>query len=205
LGARVDNISSLIQVIDRTVRRKSHIRLPPHQRSIYVKIFVSSDPVNPSQLTYEEEKYKDKMKLYITIQKIEQTIHEVAIDRCINAAPEQKMETLGPLPYKVKCSGSTDSIDWSTFNAYYAEDEVNLIVMLIKRYFLQNPIWYMNDLWNAVTHPPPEWDIAPSASLFDKNNFIVACYNIPFWWWMSYRIPQIIHIPYRILQKVSLD
>ncbi len=174
--ARVDNISSLIQVIGRAVRRKSHIRLPPHQRSVYVKIFVSSNPENPSQLTYEEEKYLDKMKLYVTIQKIEKMIHEGAIDRCINAAPEQKMETLGPLPYKVKCSSGP--INWDTFNAYYGEQEVNLIISLIKRLFLQNPVWDMANLWHAVTHPPPGWDIAPNPQLFDKNNFIVAVYKL---------------------------
>jgi len=172
--ARVDNISSLIQVIGRAVRRKSHIKLPPHQRSVYVKIFVSSEP-DMKKLTYEEEKYKDKMKLYVTIQKIEQMIHEEAVDRCINAAPEQKLETLGPLPYKVKCSSS---VDWSTFNAYYAENEVNLIIMMIKRFFLSNPVWSRDDLWHAVTHPPPDWDIAPSPSLFDKNNFLVACHKL---------------------------
>ena len=175
--ARVDNISSLIQVIGRAVRRKSHIRLPPHQRSVYVKIFVSTNPDDPDQLTYEEEKYKDKMKLYLTIQKIEKMIHEGAIDRCINAAPEQKMETLGPLPYKVKCNGN-GPINWDSFNAYYGEEEVNLIIMLIKRFFLQNPVWYMNDLWKAVTHPPATWDIAPNPELFDHNNFIVACYKL---------------------------
>lgn len=177
--ARVDNISSLIQVIGRAVRRKSHIRLPAHQRSVYVKIFVSSDPVNPDKLTYEEEKYKDKMGLYLTIQKIEKMIHEGAIDRCINAAPEQKMETLGPLPYKVKCPTiSCSSVNWDSFNAYHGEEEVGLIVTLIKRFFLQNPVWHTDDLWHAVTHPPHTWDVAPNPELFDKNNFLVACYKL---------------------------
>lgn len=191
IAARVDNISSLIQVIGRAVRRKSHIRLPPHQRSVYVKIFTScmpsdnqrTKPFDPQrgktsddELTYEEEKYKDKMKLYLTIQKIEKMIHEGAIDRCINAPPDQKMETLGPLPYKVDCH--TGKANWSTFNLYYAEQEVNLMITIIKRLFLLNSVWKDTELWRAVTHPPSSWDIAPNPEMFDRKNFLVAIHKL---------------------------
>jgi hypothetical protein len=79
---RPDNISTLIQIKGRAVRKNSHKLLPLDQRHVKIFIFTSCLPIKQKsgvdtgayQLSYEEEKYKEKIAAFQVMQKIEKVL-----------------------------------------------------------------------------------------------------------------------------------
>lgn len=177
MASYTDNIPSLIQFIGRVIRRKALSKNKPHERTVYIKILTSSLP--DGSLSYEEERYKKKMEVYLTIQKIEQMIHMNAIDRCLVKTRGDKPGevTLGPLPYKVDCPSGR--VDGSEYNVKYAEREVQVLMYIIKRMFLQrSTVWKYKDLWEEMKKVPFSWEVAENPEYFDENNFKVALYKL---------------------------
>jgi hypothetical protein len=78
-----DNIPTLIQIIGRAIRLNSHKLLPMDKRHVDIHIFVSSMP-KLKALSYEEERYQNKIKTYKVIQMLEKIMHESAIDAYFN-------------------------------------------------------------------------------------------------------------------------
>ena len=182
--SRPDNIPSLIQIRGRAVRTGSHAGLPKENHVVRMKIFTTCLPVkdgNSYKLSYEEEKYRDKVESFQVIQKIEKVLHENAIDAFVNYDKNTKTnnDVLGPLPYdidnKFKKEISIDKLKISTFNVYYAKNEVNIIKTIIKRLFIElSGVWEYNDLLNAVRNPPENYDLEVNTKLIDEANFIIA-------------------------------
>jgi hypothetical protein len=85
-----DNISTLIQIFGRAIRKNSHINLPIENRKVNIYILVSTIPDYIQKkskqyiYSYEEMKYKYKLHIYQIIQKINNIFVENAIDRNIN-------------------------------------------------------------------------------------------------------------------------
>lgn len=193
------NIPTLIQVFGRCVRKNSHINLPPEQRVVNISLFVSTINPNvpnkdPTMLSSEVYRYIDKLSDYIVIQHIEYEINRNAIDadihRDINMPPELRKQyfpngegpvnTIGNLyfdpTYTVE-KYNLNELNLSTFTAYkYAEEEVKIITMIIKRLFITQPVWTYEDLWDAVRRPPFGIEVNPK--LFGENNFIIALHNL---------------------------
>jgi len=175
---RPNNIPTLIQIRGRAVRKNSHLGLPPEKQIVRFKIFVSSIP----ELSYEEEKYKQKVEDFIVIQNIEKTLHENAIDSFINYEKINKYrkevkDELGELPYEPKFGHdySADKLNTSTYNIYYAKEEIEIIKVIIKRLFIEySTVWEHNDLINAVKTPPLHYDIEVNTELITENNFLIA-------------------------------
>lgn len=193
---RPDNIPTLIQIIGRAVRKGSHIDLPPEKRNVIVKIFVSSLPKpKPGPGTYEEIKYYEKMQDYLVIQQIEKIFHKNAVDAAINHdtifpgnKKQYKKPELGALWFEpnVKLPNITNiksnKLNLSTFNAYHSKNEVDYIVSLIKRLFIEiSPIWKYNDLLYAVRNPPTLSMVGKTeinTNLLGEDNFIIALHRL---------------------------
>lgn len=198
-----DNIPILIQIIGRAIRSGSHNALPPDQRKVYVRIYTSCLPekvlvvdengIKHSiyKMSYEEERYKEKIKSYITIQKIERVMHENAIDAVTNrniifskdeTAQKDKLKSqLGTLWFEPAIDEkkfenlTANQLNTDTFDVYYAKHEVNLATMLIKRLFIESQtVWSYIQLYDAVKNPPADWDIAYNTNLISEQNFQIA-------------------------------
>jgi hypothetical protein len=190
--SRPDNIPTFIQIRGRAVRKGSHIGLPPENQVVRITIFTSCLPVKQTagvdkgqyQLSYEEEKYREKVASFQVIQNIEKVIHENAIDSLINFSKMQREMTddpLGPLPYKPvdieknKNEMNLSQLNTSTFNLYHAKSEVEIIKLLVKRLFIElSSVWEYTDLLNAVRNPPKKYETEVNNALIDENNFMIA-------------------------------
>ncbi len=168
-----DDVSKLIQLIGRGNRTNSHIGMPEDLREVRVNIFVSS--LSEAGSGYEVDKYRDKIKSYKLIQKIEKVMHECSIDNKINAEMNKQSidETkLGPLNYDVHTFKATDIVD-TTFKIFRTQEEVDYCILLIKRLFIGvSRVWTFEKLWEAVTDPPFHEKV--DNSLINKDNFICA-------------------------------
>ena len=186
--SRPDNIPTLIQIRGRSVRTGSHAGLPKENHVVRMKIFTSCLPIKEGaahsadyKLSYEEEKYRDKIAAFQIIQKIEKVLHENAVDSFINYNTNTKPNTdaLGPLKYDIASSFKKEipinKLQLATFNVYYAKNEVNIIKIIIKRLFIElSGVWEYSDLLNAVRNPPLNYDLEINSKLIDESNFIMA-------------------------------
>lgn len=182
---RPDNISTLIQIIGRAVRIGVHSLLPVNQRHVNISIFVSSIP-DKSTLSYEEQKYKEKINTYKSIQTIEKIMHENAIDAYFNYDIIWQNDTsgksnyeLGALPYQVEKTKmlKLSELNLHTFNVYYATFEVKYIMYMLKRFFIEiSSVWTYNDLFQAVLHPPFVSDI--NSKIVSKDLFNIGLNNL---------------------------
>lgn len=180
------NIPTLIQVFGRCIRNGSHNLLPPDKRDVSISIFVSTNNnAKPGDnYGYELDRYILKLNDYKIIQKIEKTFTEVAVDANIHRGitmPSKLKETLqqdqlGYLyfePIKQLPNFTNDEINLNTFNSNkYFEDEIKLILLIIKRLYIKQPVYTYDDLWVAVRSPPFGIEINPK--MFSENNFIIA-------------------------------
>ncbi|MGL5934896.1 MAG: DEAD/DEAH box helicase [Cetobacterium sp.] len=167
-ASRPDNISTLIQIIGRALRINAHNMLPKKDRNVDIYLLVSTIEKSmrnfPQELSYEEEKYKQKIESFKVIQQIEKIMNDVAIDKHFNydtiwqrsinnSSAENSIDILYYTnPYN---SITVDDINLSTFNVYYAKKTVASVTYIIKRLFIEiSPVWTYEDLFKAVTNPP---------------------------------------------------
>lgn len=180
---RPDNIPTMLQINGRAIRTNSHIMLPPKNRLVTISVYTSCLP--NKELSYEEIKYKEKIKSFKTIQKLELLLHEMAIDKAINyniifqpISDIQKKQhyELDILPYSIgKTKKYTLSeLNLETFNAYYADDEIKEIKFLIKKIFIEiSPVWTYDHLFQAIKSNKftrTNYDM----ELISEHNFIIA-------------------------------
>jgi hypothetical protein len=178
---RPDNIPTMLQINGRAIRTSSHVLLPPENRLVNISIYTSTLP--DKSLSYEEIKYKEKVESFKIIQRLELILHEVAIDKIMNYniifQPQSDLQKkqhyeLDILPYKLdkKIKYKLSDLNLETFNAYYGNEEVNTIKMLLKRIFIeQSPVWKFNDLFNAVKNMK---NVNQDMQLISQENFILA-------------------------------
>lgn len=161
-----DNISTLIQIFGRAIRKNSHINLSSNHRKVNIYILISTIPDHIQKkskdyiYSYEEMKYKYKLEIYQVIQKITNLFIENAIDRTINYNINfPKYETIDnndlyytkPLTKNQLIKVDYNNINLSTFQNYYYQDEINYCKFLIKRLFIEkSKIWKYKDLVNAI-------------------------------------------------------
>jgi hypothetical protein len=194
---RPDNIPTLIQIMGRVVRKNSHKYLPPGKKNVNIRIFTSSMPTKKNgvyELGYEEDKYAEKIQHYKVIQNIEKTLHENAVDAFINrdiiwSKKEQreyqthkKKPELGSLYFEpnlpkniVNKSFKLNELNLQTFNAFHSNNEIDNIVIIIKRLFLErSPVWTYNDLLYSVRNARKWMDVEFNTQLINEDLFIVA-------------------------------
>jgi hypothetical protein len=176
--SRPDNIPSLLQITARAIRSGSHQNLPGDKQNVKIHILTSGLP--DGTFSYEEDKYVQKIKDYIIIQNIERSLHVNALDNLINRSIIEKSlvnDDIGNLYFepgiKLKDNLRPEDLNYSTFNVYYKEAEVNDLVYIIKRHFMEHsPVWKGTDLWASVRSPPFDFEYDPS--LFSRESFNIA-------------------------------
>ena len=128
-----DNISTLIQVLGRAIRKNSH-KFTEHK---LVKIFLLVTSLSSTE-SFEISKYKFKMRMFKEIKKINQIMAEEAIDKetnyNINYPPERKVDNMyDPLPVERRGIDFT-KLNRLYANAYYINDEVSICQHIIKQF-----------------------------------------------------------------------
>lgn len=185
------NISTLIQIFGRSSRKNSHANLPPQYRRVFRRIYVSSlgpkghnfgGPKAP-KLSYEEERYYEKMRDYVVIQDISEIFNSIAVDALINrdiifpagnkvvSSLEDKYFVPG-LGFKL-----TNNPTKTSFDIYHRDDEINYITYIIKRLFVEvSRVYSYSDLWTDVQSPP--FKLQYNSSMFSEDNYKLALHNL---------------------------
>lgn len=195
---RPDNIPTLIQILGRAVRKGSHSLLPSDKRHVNVRIFTSCLPIKKKgvyEKSYEEDKYTEKLQHYRVIQNIEKIIHENAIDAVINQdiiwtesdkkfyQKNKKHKELGSLYFEPNVSKkkykqfTLNELNLETFDAFHADDEINQIIIIIKRLFIEkSTVWNYKDLFYAVRNCKKVASINMefNTTLISEELFIIA-------------------------------
>lgn len=163
---------------------------------------VKDSKTHKYKLGYEELKYLEKLKHYKVIQNIEKVFHENAIDAFINrdiiwSPAERQMHKahknkhgnnaeqgdLGSLYFEpnIPKAFSTNrtfklgELNLQTFNAFYSNTEVDNIIIIIKRLFIErSPIWTYIDLLSAVKRSREFMQVEFNPELISEDLFIVA-------------------------------
>ena len=184
IAGRPDNIPSFIQIRGRAVRKNSHKNLPHNKRNVRILIFSTCLPTKKDgeyEMSYEEDKYAEKVRLYKIMQTIEKILHENSIDRYTNYAVNSVStgDTLAPLEYdipkdKFNKELSLSQLNLSTFSVYNAKKEVDEIKMLIKRLFIEiSSVWEYDNLLYSVRNPL-NYETELNTKLFSEDNFLIA-------------------------------
>lgn len=193
------NIPTLLQILGRTIRDRSHLLLPPEKRLVNIYIVVSSIP-GKRTLSYEENKYYENLMDYLVIQQLERVLNQEAMDSVLfrdvifpvslNKLSESEAD-LGTLYFDTSaafgkkwqqiCNHTREltlkDVSLKTFNPFYSSEEISMITYIIKRLFIeQSQAWKYDDLWEAVRTPP--FDIHSNTLLFQEENFTVALCNL---------------------------
>jgi hypothetical protein len=182
---RPDNIPTFIQVLGRGKRKKSHTKLPEDKRTNEVRIYTSSLP--GGKLSHEEIKYKEKMKDYLIIQRLEKIMHESAVD-AITSRPlierglkEENMD-LYILPYvpEIKIQNmDVNKLINSTYESFYFHREIQFITFMIKRIFVEvGTVFKYDELWTLVRKPHHNTEFL--TEVFDESYFMIALNNLAY-------------------------
>ena len=193
--SRPDNIPTLIQIIGRTIRQNSHQYLQKHNRHVNIRIFTSCLPNKKNgvyEMSYEENKYSIKIQHYKIIQKIEMVMHENAVDAIINKniiwpksnnlALSKKNQDLDILYYEpnypkkmINHTFTLNELNLQTFNIFHANEEVNNIILIIKKLFIErSPAWTFKDLLYAVKNSRSWMNVEFNPNLINDELFIIA-------------------------------
>ncbi len=175
------DISSLIQLLGRAIRRGSHQQLPRDMRTVEIRIYIhTSAKIETPDVLH----YRRKMKSYLGIQLIERELRRYAVDCFINYEKMRKdtVPTIDGLPfepYVSAASASTASVPAASYTASwkafgFADEEVRTITGIIKILFSYRPVWLYDDLWSAVRTPSRQYKTSYDHSSFEERSFVIA-------------------------------
>jgi len=183
-----DNISTLIQIFGRAIRKNSHILLPNKNQKVNIYILVSTIPEYIQKkykkyvYSYEEMKYKYKTNIYKIIQKINNIFIENAIDLNINyninfpnnnSTNKDDIYYIEPINKNKLLKINYNKINLSTFNSYYFNNEIDICKYMIKRVFIEESnIWNFNELYDRILNPYFKMNF--NTKMISKDSFIIA-------------------------------
>lgn len=177
--SRPDNISTLIQIIGRGVRKNSHIWLPKDEQNVSIYIYLMSQ--SNGMISYNGTMWKRKLYDFQLIQKIEKYIHESAFDSVasnILIFPggrfniKMKEDPLGVLEYK-PINNTKVPIKYSTYEAFYGIKEIDLLKNII-RVSLKSPMTY-GQLFDKIK----ESNFYFNTSMTNEEAFRIALSRLP--------------------------
>ncbi len=191
--SKPDNIPTLLQIRGRSTRKNSHKDLPYENRQVNVRIYTSCLPIKKNingkhiyGLSYEEEKYREKIESYKIIQKIEKVIHENAIDSVINSelinrVPDGDPDPLDALKFTPNINKKNlqdmkiSDLNTDTFDIYHQKTEIETIRFMIKRFFMEvSPVWTHGNLLKIIRDDPLRYENDINTSLFTEELFMAA-------------------------------
>lgn len=164
------NISELIQIIGRGVRKHSHAALSEDKRNISIHIYThqNTNAKSKSSLSMEEQSYERKTKLYQQILKIENIFFNQSVDYLVNfrfktrEVPRLIGESfaLNTEDYKKYSHMKAMTYDWLNVSRnlkadlFYLDQEISIAKYLIKRTLLEyQPVLDRESLIHFVQNP----------------------------------------------------
>lgn len=180
------DISTMLQVFGRAIRRGSHQRLVPDQRFVKIYIFVSVFfKINEiSSIAPEVLKYYRKIQTFLEIQEIEKVLREYAIDNFINYHKMASLvdhSSLDGLSFKPAIKFHPDRIKIPTYlDNYYTDNyiqyEINELIIIIKKLFSHQPIWTYEDLIKEIRNPRIIFNVPYDHLTFNESSIKLAMY-----------------------------
>ena len=163
------DIPTVIQIMGRGIRTRSHISLPIDKRNVDIMIFVNTYNNN---ITNEGKQYKEKMDTYLEILKVDKIINKQAIDSFINYNNVESIKSLAYVPSKKYGKVNIDKIN--TCNSYYYKNtEFQYISYIIKKLFInQSNVYTHDDLIYNIKNPP--FSVSYNTSLFNNENINIV-------------------------------
>ncbi|ETL77478.1 hypothetical protein L917_21580, partial [Phytophthora nicotianae] len=202
------SISEMVQIIGRAVRKQSHERLPAAQRTVTVHVVTTSvqtaerhlpDAVLQSTSANEELSYKLKMMQYEQIRRVEQIMHDSAVDYLVNFRFKQREtppllgeefpldlprferyeRALTAVYSDLRNGVAPVGIHSNRFNVFYFESEVRLVMMIIKRIVLDfQPVISIAQLDELVREPP--FYVEYNTRLISSDAIAVAVHKLAY-------------------------
>lgn len=178
------DIPTLIQLLGRVSRNGSHSPLPPGQRDVRVRIYVTTGGAGAE--APEPLRYAEKMQEYFPIQKINREFRRRAVDGPLRFGEMSASGAVGPepslmaLPYEPLAPPPGPFADagagaQATFAAYgHGDREVATIVAVIRALFAVRPVWTYADLWAAVRTPGAVAGLAADPASFGEESYALA-------------------------------
>ena len=175
------DISTLLQVVGRAVRNKSHASLPEAQREVRIQIYVSTaGPFSRYQgVEPDVHRYATKMAAFQLIQTVEQRVRRFAVNGFLLEASDAPPSIDG-LPVRPLLSSAEireRPVVTDSFYAYgFGGREVALIKQVILALFHQKPVWGYQGLWAAVRAPRIE-NLHVDPASFGEDAFCLALHE----------------------------
>lgn len=168
------DISTLIQVLGRAVRRGSHLALPPEERDVRVRILVSTAGPGGGRAP-ELERYTAKMRKYLVIQRAEQAVRRYAVNGfSAPTAPDASLESLPVKPFVSRDEVRARPEVTSTFYAFgHGHREVDTVAAIVETLTRARRVWTRAELWDAVRSGSVGGVAADPAS-FSEGSFALA-------------------------------
>ncbi len=137
-----DNISTLIQVLGRAVRKNSHISLDKEKRNVDIYILITT---LQNEKSFEINKYAYKTKMFQEIKKINKLLMENSIDFDNNYdinfqnnnSDKENIYSLPVVERKYQ-EPNISKNNFTSFDAYYLQEEVKICQFIIKRIILES-------------------------------------------------------------------
>lgn len=148
----VTNISQYIQIMGRTVRNGAMAALPPSKNRVRLYTLLSTSA--SGKRTIEYEKYRANIADYEEIQLIEQNIHKSAINNFIQGRHFKSEKPLGSLPFEIKLPEREKASLETYFHSVAPIYAMSLMNALIKRAFIANSVWEVEELWAFISTNP---------------------------------------------------
>lgn len=155
------DIPTLLQVFGRVDRRGSHLALPPDQRNVAIRVYVSTAPEGSAPGVMgggapqpELQRYRDKLREYQRVREVEQALRRYA--------------------WTTELPPATELTD-STYYAYrYGTAEAQEVKEMLKALFCMRPVWTYQSLWEAVQTPGLVRGINLNPALIQEGNYAIA-------------------------------
>ena len=199
------NISMLRQIFGRVIRNHSHRNLPRDKRSVAIHLLVhvvNLQVPHEHEISPEIHRYAAKMSDYLVIQQVEKIMNEVAVDANIHRGtimsrsalkeffpdcpqcwdtpegcscrPTPRLEGLYYEPENASVPATWSEASFLAYGGNFREIEA--ISYVIKRLFINQPVWTYDSLLTAVRDTRIK--VPSNPKTYSEDSFIVALKNI---------------------------
>ncbi len=185
-----DNISTLIQVLGRAIRKNSHQLLEKEKRTVDINILITS---LKSDKSFEHYKYAYKTRMFRQIKEINKMLIENSIDLDnnydinYNTSNLTDSQDLYSLPFVQRPVSVKKSVSNTTWKAYYYKEEVVLCKYIIKRLLIENfpmPLSFnqiSEEIFNLSSRPQPHrFKVNRDTSYISIHSIKTALYYLVF-------------------------
>jgi len=197
------SIPTLIQVMGRCIRKGSHFALPPEDRHVNIRVYLSvlnnKYPVGNLVHSPEEIRWAQKFQAYQSIQETERSVHAAAVDSQIHRLTVMSPDALrgyfpgrtfpsdtptyhvdgtpqpvlGNLYFNVPEPPISRDLNTTTYTAYGYDHEETETIVWTIKRLFTVRPVYTYDSLLAAVRAPP-FPVVINPRLFSEDNFVVA-------------------------------